>query len=97
MTDREELEKAWIAVEAHCIVSPSGATPVWRDFRRDLITKFVAAKVAAVRAETLREVAKRMDEAAKRNLVDGYHETAEAFTMARNITLALAHPEGTDK
>jgi hypothetical protein len=56
MTDREELEKAWIAVEAHCIVSPSGATPVWRDFRRDLITKFVAAKVAAVRAETLREV-----------------------------------------
>jgi hypothetical protein len=45
--------------------------------------------IAAVRAETLREVATRMDEAAKRNLVDGYHETAEAFTMARDITLAL--------
>jgi hypothetical protein len=49
----------------------------------------IEALIAAVRAETLREVATRMDEAAKRNLVDGYHETAEAFTMARDITLAL--------
>ena len=109
MTYREEIEKAWIAVESHCIVSPSGATPVWRDFRRDLITKFVAAKVAAVRAETLREARYEVEKVRQQITTRAAIEfprpsaaTKDAINALVSLTDgiltaldALAQPEGT--
>jgi hypothetical protein len=94
MTEQEKLSRAWFAVEAHCIVSPSGTAPVYKDFRRDLIAKYGALRTAAVRAETLREVRGVVEKMPKGSTLSVRNEVLmEVFSRLD----ALAHPEGTDK